>query len=379
MLATIAIARWYGVETFTDFTVDLAILGLFLILLEVIPSNYAVFKVQDNPEWLHSVSSVQMATIIALLILLIMSFHFGWFFNQYSIWMFLYIIVSAGKRFLDIRLQSAGRLSEYLKVEAWTALVRLPIIISGIMLGITSPDVLWGSLAFGMALAQSVWWINNKADLKYLRSFKSAESWNNFYDSKNELKKYYLGTLFKRIKDNSIPILADLYFQSKNALAVFFLSYRGLVFVVGQVRIIEALINHRETLDKFNKLNRNQKMKVIILAQIACIAVSYALTVATGIKESTYSQFVALSFMVWPICFYSFERAKTYSFYAANAITWSLAAYISVLFLSTFSSHFFGHVGALIFIFCLFISEAISLYVLKHKSYLEIAKIKKEG
>lgn len=361
VLATIAIVRWYGAEAFTDFTVDLAVIGLFLLLLELVPSNYAVFKVQDDPDWLHSVSAVQSACVLVLIFLIYVLSKFGSVFNQYSPWMLVFVIASAGKRFLDIRLQSSGRLSEYLKNEVWTSIVKLPLIVGGVFTEIGSANALWAAISIGMVSAQVVWWLRNTDDLKYLTSLVAKDSWRRFASSKYDLHQYYLGAVLKRIKDNMVPILADVYFQSKSALAVFFLSYRGLVFVVGQIRIIEALINHRDTLAVAQTLSFLQKAKLAFVTQVVCILASTGLVYSSGITGQGVVVIFMLSAMTWPIVFYVFERAKAYSNYESSRINFAMA--VNVLFLSSsiYAIKYFEWHSVALFISALIASEVSGL------------------
>lgn len=367
VLATVVIARWFGSEIFTDFTVDLAIIGLFLLLLELIPSNFAVFKVQDDPEWLHGVSAVQFTSAIVVVALLVLMAGLGLVFNQFSPWMLVFVVASAGKRFLDIRLQSSGRLPEYFRNEVVTATVRLGIIASAFLSGNISIDVVWGALSAAMIIAQTEWWFKNSSDWKYLHSLANKKVWISVWESRRSMYPYYATTSLKRVKDSSVPILAGIVFSSKEMLASFFLAYKGLVFVVGQVRILEAIVNHRKNLELVSALSLWQKIRIASFSQLVCLCVTAFLLYLSNIKAEYLISSLMLSVVVWPVVFYVFERAKAYSLYMADAVNVSLAAYLLSFALFSLGFNYLFAAPLISFSLAILASEIVNLMTLNSR------------
>jgi hypothetical protein len=103
-------------------------------------------------------------------------------------------------------------------------------------------------------MAQLIWFIARPDEFRTFRSVVNRSVWTPLIQNRALYRHYYLGIAIKRLRDNLVPILASNFFTSREALGAFFLAYRGLQFTLGQVRIIENLLNHRHTLARFIKM-----------------------------------------------------------------------------------------------------------------------------
>src|SRR5690606_28574709 len=86
LLTTIFVVRWFGAATYSHFIVDLAMIGLLLIVLEVVPSNYSVFRIQDDPAWQRSIAVQITVTVLIGSAVVFAAGHWGVVFQAYSLW-----------------------------------------------------------------------------------------------------------------------------------------------------------------------------------------------------------------------------------------------------------------------------------------------------
>ncbi|WP_337287207.1 hypothetical protein, partial [Candidatus Methylomirabilis sp.] len=288
LLGTILLVRWFGTGVYADYLVDLAYLSLLTILLEVVPSNYSLFRVQDDPIRIRGLGALAVVSAFGLAGVAQISGSFFNLFHANSVWIAPYAGLMAVKRYLDIRLQSTGRLREFFGVELRGAVMRIVLLAVFLWWAVQPADAVWASLAGATLMAQVSWFVQNRDEGRLFVSFFNRSVWMPLVEERWMYVPYYMGIVIKRFRDNLVPILANSFFISREALGAFLLVYRGLLFTLGQVRIIEAMLNHRHTLAAVMELPFFHRMLVAIVGQVICIVASLMLIVASGIETSPF-------------------------------------------------------------------------------------------
>lgn len=330
LVATTLTVRWFGAEVYADYIVDLAIVSVLMVLLEIVPSNYSVFKLQDDFSWRECVAAQIVASMLFAASLIVIVGESSPLFHRYSAWMSVYAVALAAKRYLDIRLQAAGRLSEFMLVELVNSMTRVLLLTGFSAIGVEASASVWGSLAIALVFSQCVWWSRNKSELQVLMFAFDPAAWGRIVSHFRNYIPYYYGILLKRLKDNCIPVAAESVFVSKHALAAFFLAYRGVIFSAGQIRIFEALLNHRATLAKVAALSRGRKAVIALLSQCVCVGVSAVLLIASHVDYIPWIQLFVISFTIWPIAYQVVERSRAYSNFRAGVVNAGMLAYLVV-------------------------------------------------
>lgn len=372
LLITILVVRWFGAATYANYMIDLAIIGIISIVLEIVPSNYSLFKIQDDASWL---GVVVVQTIISMVLgglITLGVFYFSDIFKDFTLWILLYVVSLGVKRYLDIRLQSSGRLKEYLEIEVITALVRLVLMLICQYLLLAGNIAIWLSLTMGVITAQTIWFIKNNQELSYFFMVFKIQYWKKLFSNFDKYQPYYIGIALKRMRDNAVPVVAQYFFSTASALAAFFLAYRGVVFAVSQVRIIESLLNHRQTLDQVMRLKTNQKLLIAIFAQMVCLLVSFVLQFLAQVGEYNYIINLILSFMIWPIVFNIFDRAKAYSNYEVKRVNYSMIGYLLVVFPFAFILNAFGFTSITVFVVLLVLSEYVAFKIMRERGFCSV-------
>jgi hypothetical protein len=331
LLGTVLMVRWFGASVYADYLVDLAYLSLVMIVLELVPSNHSLFRVQDDPTRIRGLAALAVASAFVLAAAAgIAGYGFG-LFHANSIWIIPYASLMAVKRYLDIRLQSSGRLREYFGIELRSAVIRLMLM--GLLLWwVVNPvDAVWASLACATFLTQMIWFAGKPDERSLFNTITQRSSWMPLLNERQAYTPYYLGIALKRVRDNMVPILASSFFVSREALAAFFLAYRGLLFTLGQIRVIEGLLNHRQTLSAVFQISFLHRATVAFVAQIICILASILLILVSGVSDFNLPAILILSCVVWFYVLFVAERAKAYSNYETLKINLAMVTYCSVL------------------------------------------------
>jgi hypothetical protein len=365
LLATVMLVRWFGAETYANYIVDLAMIGLLLIVLEVVPSNYSVFRVQDDPLWQRSIGAQIVVTILLTAVVVFAAGHWARLFKDNSLWMVMYAASMAIKRYLDIRLQSSGRLGEFMGIELSTSALRLVLLALCFYQGINENEAVWASLGLATLFSQSRWWIQNPAELRVFGGFADKKAWRALAVSFSAYLPYYSGIALKRLKDNFVPLVAERLFVSRELLAAFLLAYRGVIFAVGQVRILEAMMNYRGALAAAQAMSIMHRYLLATAAQALCLAASAGLLFSSGLRDSPWLSTLTLSFMVWPIVFITLERAKAYSAFQASRVNWSVVAYLCVAVAGVLAVRLSGAATVTSFSLVLVAAEVAAFVVIK--------------
>jgi len=364
LLGTVLVVRWFGAPTYAHYVVDLAMVSLMMTILEIVPSNYSVFRIQDDPTWQRSVAAQISVTIVLALVVVTTLGSFSSLFQAYTGWIAVYAGTLAVKRYLDLRLQSSGRLQEFLNIEVVSSFLRL-LLLGAFSTTHAKGTAVWSSLALGTALSQASWWMRNPKELAAFSGFLDSRAWTALAANTPAYVPYYGGILLKRLKDNIVPIVANRLFVSREVLATFLLALRGVVFAVGQVRILEALMNHRATLNAAAAISRRNYRLVALAAQAVCVTASAALMVSSSLKELPWLASLILSFMVWPVLYLTIERAKAYSTFHANRVNAAISAYLVVVVASAYLLRLSGYVSVTAFAGALVLAESCGYAVLR--------------
>lgn len=370
LLITILVVRWFGAATYTNYMIDLAIIGIISIVLEIVPSNYSLFKIQDDDSWLGVIVVQTIVSMVLGGLLTLGVFYFSDSFKNFTLWILLYVMSLGIKRYLDIRLQSSGRLNEYLEIEVITAVVRLLLMLICQYLLLAGNIAIWLSLAMGVITAQTIWFIKNNKELSYFSMLFEIKYWKKLFSNFDKYRPYYIGIILKRMRDNAVALIAQYFFSTTSALAAFFLAYRGVAFAVSQIRIIESLLNHRQTLNQIMSLKTTQKFLIAFAAQILCLISAFALQFLAQVGEFNYTVNLILSFTIWPIVFNILDRAKAYSKYQAKRVNFSMVGYLLVIFPFSFILSIFGYTSVFVFVLLLVLSEYISFEIIRERGIL---------
>lgn len=361
LITTAFLVRWFGLSIYADYTVNLAVISLSLIILEVVPTSYAVFGVQDDPELLKGLAAISVVNSVVLAFAIASTGYWIGDRQGFSAWMIPYASLMSIKRYLDIRLQSTGRLQEFFRIELVFSGSRLFLMGFLMWLGAAGGDAIWGSLALGALLAQVLWFARNPSEREVFSRTLSPQAWQALLARRKRFGPYYLGIVLKRVRDNLVPILASFFFMTKEAAGIFFLAYRGLLFTLGQIRVMEGLLNYRVALVRAARLSFSSLATLASFGQLVCLATSIALAMSAGVDHLPLGMLALLSCIVWINLLATLRRASLLSQYRLTRVNVGLAVYIITASAMAWSLRSVGMSSAIGFAGALVVSEAMAL------------------
>lgn len=366
LASTVVIVRFLGDAVFSEFTVDLSILAIVLLLLEIGPASYFTFRIQEGRGGVGLlVVQLALSTVLGIAAVLIIS-AITTSFHSYSIWVCGFVITSAVKRFLDIFLQAHGRLESYLITECVGAILRLVVMFALLGFGMAIGREVWVSLVVGMAISQMWTLTRNPLEFSVTAMLVDKKLWVEFFLETRLMRPYYANVAFKRVKDSLPVLLADRFLPNASETARFFLAMRGVSVIVGQFRLLEGILNHRGTLSASTAVGLKSRVQLALIGQSGCMLGSALILVLSGVPDVPWLMLVILSLLIWPIGFMLPLRARAFSQFNANAVTLSVvAAMISFVVGGAISGRFFSY-EAEAFSVSLVLSEIIGFLSLRY-------------
>ncbi len=248
-----------GLAGFGEFNVLIAQLNLLFLVFILLPSSYAIFKLQDDENFKHVFFSFNLYVNIILAIAILL------FFKSTGLhWaLFFYVLTNGLQTYADTVLQSLGQTALFFRLLFVSALVKFFIlsIFYFFKIPITMSQV-WMFFSAGQLVFLYAIFIQRQRGL--IKLFGPKKVFDYLYSNLNVLKTYYLYAALKRIQDSS-PLLLFNLFISKEATGLFALLLKPLTFFVSLIRTIESFLTSRENFRVFHKSTKQSTPLICIL------------------------------------------------------------------------------------------------------------------
>lgn len=365
-ISTIIIIQIFGLNTFGEFAIFTSYMGIFTLLYIIIPPNFSVMKIQDDKSFNNIlICSYLLSGLLSIfllyLIYYIKSDFFGLNLNIYLAIIFL--LMYSFFNFIDIQSQANNTLTRYYFYLLFQAICKL-IILAIIYYTFNNYDLNLLILSFVipqiiLVLFHFIYFRNEFQNIDIKTKNTLAFLINNF----SKLKKYYLETFLKRIKDN-ILVLIFSNFMPKDIIGLYSLLVKAGTFILSQARILEALLMNRENLKQANQIDN----KIYLLAffiQIIIIIVGI-IYLKLSINEYKFWIIIFYSFISYPYLNIITIRNKLYSIYQNKLIIYSLLVYIITILLISLYIYIIKIESIYSIISTVLIAEFISAYYLKY-------------
>ncbi len=331
MVSTIFIVRFLGTEIYANQIVDLAQLALLMILLELLPSGFIIFKLQDEHRWL-GILVFQIAACTLAVLLLIQALDLGFQLFNGAAWLIsLYAVTQGVKRFNDTSLQARGMVNYLFLIDFACAAGRLMLLVTFFAVGMAPDLTVWLSLVVPAALAQPAGaWLLRAGPPGRARS--DATPFHGLQELRRNatgIAQFYPTTALKRVTDTMVPIVAQQVLPDADKLTVFLLAYRSISFTSVFSRIFEALLNHRANLEAI----RSQVGRYVSLlggmSHAGAFVLSLIIIRLSGQSLADWPFLFVLAAMAWPNTAIAVLRTHYYSRYSALPVALAYAVYIA--------------------------------------------------
>lgn len=336
LLSTLATVRMAGTAAFADLTIDVFKLAVITIALELVPTPYATFRMQRDPDYAHQFATFSLASCCFCLLAWGAVQSAGWFSNPTG-WMAPYALYLGVQRYLDIRLQAENRIREYYQMLCGSAALRLLFTVAGLAL-IQGHDVavLWGSLSLSSLLSVAFWFAMRPAEFAPFFRRGHRKSLSHIFEARGAYYAYYVNTALKRLRDSLLPVAASLVVAEKVELARYLLAMRGVEFVMGQLRLAEALLAN---LANRAAVHHRREFQLFVLAgmgQVMSFVVCVFLSGQAGFNVETLIVSAIASLIMYPYVLELGYRSDAYAEDAPLRVSISLTVFTITLAVTLF-------------------------------------------
>jgi hypothetical protein len=331
LLSTLATVRMAGASAFADLTVDVFKLAVITIFLELVPTPYATFRVQRDPDYARQIATFSLVSCLFCLLAWAAVAGAGLFSNA-TIWMAPYALYLGMQRYLDITLQADNRIREYYQMLCVAAALRLLFTVVGLAT-IKGHDVaiLWGALSLSSILSVMIWFAARPSEFKPFLRRGHRESLSLIFAARGAYYAYYLNTGLKRLRDSLLPVAASFVVAEKVELARYLLAMRGVEFVMGQLRLAEALLANLGNRAAVHHRRGRQLLLLAVLAQAVSFLVCVFLAGQAGFNVTTLIVSAIASLFAYPYVLEIGYRSDAYAEDAPLRVTISFAAFTATL------------------------------------------------
>lgn len=336
LVTTLFTIRFLGPEVYTGQIVDLAKLGLLFLVMELLPSSFAILRLQDDQRW-QTILAVQQLFSGCVIIFLVKLLDAAVGLFSINSWLIvLYTLGTIAQRYNDTTLQAKGRVYILFWLDLAASILRLGLLIGFYFLGVDPYTSVWLSLGLGSVVTYGAGVFSLSRGVAPLAGF-SPDLWDDLRSSFRLIASYYPAQALKRLADSLVPLVAERLLPHTSTLAAFMLAFRSLTFCNTFIRIFETMLSHRNTLELLDK--RVVRYGAIIAAGNHLSAfILAAITIRlSGLPFDNGFAWFLLTGAAWPISAMTILRAKNYASYRVWPVAMGYSAYIAVLSASVFA------------------------------------------
>lgn len=367
-LATLLVLRYAGLTVYAEYIVDLAILAVIVVVIEIVPSYYIVYKVQEDKSYYKPYATFIWFSIPVIAGITLLLGYMSPVFKNFSPWILLYAIGVNIKRYFDVRYQATGQVHRLYTQESVVNIFRVLLILLYVFVvgKQVDIDVVWATIGLSQLLVYAYYLTRDdiRGDFFTLRTANLSSL---FPSERKDLGKYYLTTLAKKLRDNILPLSTGYAIHDKEALGIFFFIYRSYAAVAGLLRVLESFLVNRIHLES---LKKHSFVHLFILALFCAFSFLCLIFISVNIFAIKINW---ISAALMSLCFIPYTytivlRADAYSKYETNSILNNFIVYASVIFggvwfVSTLNIDY--SIGVVLVVIA---AEITSLFVMRKKN-----------
>lgn len=333
-LSNYLIVRFLSIEVFGSFSVFSSFIAFGGLIYILIPPNYSIFKIQDDIEFeFHLIRFFTLSSFAFLFFSVATHFLL---FTQISIpAIFFYGISTYLLNFFDIKYQASDQLPKYFRMLLYIAVLKIILVILfHYTFLLNSLTDLLVTITIAQLIVIIVYFPKNFNSKKPL--FFSISGYKNTFvfirQNINTFSPYYLNTILKRIRENSIVLIFSTVINNQT-LGLFALFTKVDSFVLGLSRNIESTFMNRNNIKIHKKDFYSFAIYFAILLQILYITVGIVYMKVIS-NEYFLFEIILQSLLVYPHVYFLLARAELLSKYNNKESNFSELVYIIIVLIS---------------------------------------------
>jgi O-antigen/teichoic acid export membrane protein len=326
-----------SLQVFGEFAIFNSFLAFGGLLYAVIPSNFSIFKLQDDENYKTILLSFFILSSIAFSIFVLFMNVSGLIKIDF-LTVYLFGVSTFFLGYFDIKFQALGELNRYFIMLFISAILKILTLVAFYYLGYLHnlTDLLW-TVTIAQLLILIFFSFQDKASLglifKDFSVFKQTIAF--IKDNFLTFRPYYLNTFLKRLRENVIVLLFSK-FTSKDIIGLFSIFVKIASFVFGLSRTLEAFFMNRENMDKYRETFYQKILYFAISLQFIflCVGMTY---LKIFVNKYFFIEILLLSFLVYPHVFFLLARSEMLSKYNNKEVNIGEGIYIMTVFIGVLS------------------------------------------
>lgn len=329
-LGTLILVRLIGVAEFANYAIDLAKLSIFLLLLEIVPSSYVIFRQQEDETLAADLASLVCLAALVLPLIVFIGGLVG-VFSHFTTFISVYALGSVIQRYFDSRFQAQGRIGHFFLLPLASNVIRLLLLATFWQIPVTaSPAALaWGTAAAGILGSQVLFLARYPAEFSSFMHTGHLPALHRLWKHRSRYLPYYPNIVLKRLRDTAMPLVCDLFAADRFEAGKYLLAYRGVDFSLGQLRVIESFFSNAGLRSALSVKGGRSLLFLAIFGQLVSIAAGLLLVGQAELSTTSIALIVLASLFVYPYVFELSARSNAYAQFRPGRVTISLLAFVA--------------------------------------------------
>jgi len=328
-----------SLQVFGEFAIFNSILAFGGLIYAVIPSNYSIFKLQDDLKFKPVLLSFFILSSVAFLFFVFLMKTSGIIKIDF-LTVYLFGVSTFFLGYFDIKFQAMGYLSKYFIMLFISAILKIMTLIAFYFFDCLQnlSDLIW-SVTLAQLLLLIIFLFEDRADLRLI--FKDfnvyKEAILSIKYNFSTFTPYYLNTCLKRVRENVIVLLFGK-FMPKETIGLFSIFVKITSFVFGLSRTLEAFFMNRENIYKYREAFNQKILYFAISLQFIflCVGLVY---LKMFVDRYFFIEILILSCLVYPHVFFLLARSEMLSNYRNIEANVSEILYILIVFVGVSISY----------------------------------------
>jgi len=339
IFSSFIIVKLMSLQVFGEFAIFNSILAFGGLIYAVIPSNYSIFKLQDDLKFKPVLLSFFILSSVAFLFFVFLMKTSGIIKIDF-LTVYLFGVSTFFLGYFDIKFQAMGYLSKYFIMLFISAILKIMTLIAFYFFDCLQnlSDLIW-SVTLAQLLLLIIFLFEDRADLRLI--FKDfnvyKEAILSIKYNFSTFTPYYLNTCLKRVRENVIVLLFGK-FMPKETIGLFSIFVKITSFVFGLSRTLEAFFMNRENIYKYREAFNQKILYFAISLQFIflCVGLVY---LKMFVDRYFFIEILILSCLVYPHVFFLLARSEMLSNYRNIEANVSEILYILIVFVGVSISY----------------------------------------
>ena len=342
ILSSYFIVRFLSLETFGEFSILSSYLSFGGLVFAIIQGNFSIFKYQDDRD--YKTTLISFFLIVSVLFFFVVAGMSMLDLFSVNFWqVFLFGLTTYFLGYFDIKYQALGKLNTYFIMLFTIAALKVIILFGVYSLGyLNSISEVLSAITVAQGITILIFLRKDQKEIILIFTRPSQ-----FYKTTIFIKQnikifspYYLNTILKRIRANSI-VLTFSFFFSKELIGLFSVFVKITSFVFGLSRNLEAFFMNRDNIQKHKELFYSKSIYFILSLQFIYIAVGLSY-LKIFVYKYYFWEILFLSLLVYPHVFFLLARSEMLSNFRNLEANVSETIYVSIVLILSGISYYFG-------------------------------------